>query len=138
MDLYLILAVGSILLLAILILPSIHVIGPTEVGLVLKRFSFAKLKGDNPIAFKGEAGFQAQMLMPGIRLKFWSFDSVRKFPWVQIPAGQIGVVFAQVGEAIPVGAKSAVYKKEFGHFTDLETFITAGGQKGIQRPVLPP
>lgn len=127
-----------IVLLVILILPSIHVIGPTEVGLVMKRFSFTKLKGDNPIAFNGEAGLQAQLLMPGVRLKFWVLYSVRKFPWVQIPAGQIGVVFSQVGDAIPVGAKSAVYKKEFGHFTDLETFIKAGGQKGIQRPVLPP
>ena len=29
-------------------------VGPTEVGLVLKRFSFRKLKDDNPIAFHGE------------------------------------------------------------------------------------
>jgi regulator of protease activity HflC (stomatin/prohibitin superfamily) len=31
-----------------------------------------------------------------------------------------------------------VYKKEFGNFSDLRTFITNGGQKGVQRPVLPP
>ncbi len=39
--------------LLILILPSIRVIGPTEVGLVMKRFSFRKLSEDNPIAFNG-------------------------------------------------------------------------------------
>lgn len=48
-------------LLAILILPSIHVIGPTEVGLVMKRFSFKRLSDDNPVAFNGEAGYQAAL-----------------------------------------------------------------------------
>ena len=31
------------------------------------------------------------------------------YPWVQVPAGEIGVVIAQVGEPLPIGAKSAVY-----------------------------
>jgi hypothetical protein len=29
----------------------------------------AKLPGDNPLAFRGEAGHQAEMLMPGLRFK---------------------------------------------------------------------
>jgi len=133
-------AVGLIVLLflAILILPSIRKIGPTEVGLVTKRFSGSKLEDDNPIAFKGEAGYQADLLMPGLRWKFWILYSVEKFPWVQVPAGEIGVVIAQVGEPLPIGAKSAVYKNEFGNFSDLRTFIEKKGQKGVQRPVLTP
>ena len=43
---------------------SFHSIGATEVGLVGKRFAFRKLGEDNPIAFRGEAGYQATMLMP--------------------------------------------------------------------------
>lgn len=127
-----------VIILAILILPSIRVIGPTEVGLVMKRFGFKKLSNDNPIAFRGEAGFQSELLMPGLRFKFWILYKVAKFPWVQIPAGEIGVVIAQVGSPLPIGAKSAVYKPEFGNFTDLREFIMDGGQKGVQRPVLPP
>ena len=42
----------------IIILASIRSIGPTEVGLVMKRFGFKKLSEDNPIAFNGEAGYQ--------------------------------------------------------------------------------
>lgn len=134
---------GEILILVflfvlILALPSIRIIGPTEVGLVTKRFSFKKLREDNPIAFKGEAGYQADLLMPGWRIKLWVLYSVRKFPWVQIPAGQIGVVIAQVGQPLPIGAKSAAYKNEFGNFTGLKHFIENGGQKGVQRPVLSP
>ena len=67
-----------------------------------------------------------------------SIYKVTKFPWVQVPAGEIGVVIAQVGQPLPIGAKSAVYKPEFGNFTDLRGFIDNGGQKGVQRPVLPP
>ena len=123
--------------LVALLLASVYSIGPTQVGLVRKRFG-AKLPGDNPLAFQGEAGYQAQLLMPGLRFQFYLMFAVTKHPWVQVPAGQIGVVLAQVGRPLPIGAKSAVYKPEFGNFTDLNTFIDKGGQKGVQRPVLSP
>jgi uncharacterized membrane protein YqiK len=116
---------------------SLHLIGPTQVGLVLKRLG-RKLSDDNPIAFKGEAGYQSELLMPGLRFKLWPIYAVSKKPWVQIPAGGIGVVFAQVGESTAIGAKTATYKKEFGNFADLRTFVEKGGQKGVQRPVLQP
>ena len=48
--------------------------------------------------------------MPGIQFKLWPLYAVTRHPMVQIPAGQIGVVIAQVGAPLPVGAKSAVYK----------------------------
>lgn len=118
--------------------PSLRLIGPTEVGLVIKRFSFRRLAEGNPVAFRGEAGYQAPLMMPGIRFKLWILYRVIKYPWVQIPAGQIGVVIAQVGEPLPVGAKTAIYKKEFGNFSSLQNFIRNGGQKGVQRPTLPP
>ncbi len=122
----------------ILVIPSIRVIGPMEVGLVVKKFGVGKLSEDNPIAFDGEAGYQADLLMPGWRWKFWIVYSVRNYPWVQVPAGEIGVIIAQVGEPLPIGAKSAVYKDEFGMFQNLREFVGRGGQKGVQRPVLPP
>ena len=125
------------LVVLVILLSSIYSIGPTQVGLVRKRFG-AKLPGDNPLAFRGEAGYQAEMLMPGLRFKLCLVFAVTKQPWVQVPAGQIGVVIAQVGRPLPIGAKSAVYKPEFGNFTDLNMFIEKGGQKGVQRPVLSP
>jgi hypothetical protein len=121
-----------------LVLPSIRIIGATEVGLVNKRFSFKKLSKDSPIAFNGEAGYQADLLMAGWRWKFWVVYKVEKFPWIQIPAGEIGVVISQAGAPLPIGAKSAHYKPIFGNFSDLRTFVANGGQKGVQRPVMPP
>jgi hypothetical protein len=132
------LLIVGILLAAWSISLSLHKIGPTEVGLVTKRFSFKKLDKDNPVAFNGEAGYQADLLMPGLRWKPYLVYSVDKYPWVQVPAGEIGVVIAQVGSPLPIGAKSAVYKKEFANFSDLRSFVNLGGQKGVQRPVLPP
>jgi hypothetical protein len=128
---------ATTLVLLYLIL-SIRRIGPTEVGLVTKRLGLRRLSQDNPIAFDKEAGYQADLLMPGLRFKPFLVYSVSRFPWVQVPAGEIGVVIAQVGRPLPIGAKSAVYRKEFGNFSDLRSFVSSGGQKGVQRPVLPP
>ena len=125
-------------LLAILVLPSIRIIGPNEVGLVIKRFGFRRLRGDSPIALRGEAGYQADLLMPGWSFRLWLVYAVQKHPWVQVPAGEIGVVIAQVGQPTPIGAKSGVYRPEFGNFSDVREFLLNGGQKGVQRPVLTP
>ncbi len=130
-------AVGVVIILAYIAL-SIRRIGPAEIGLVLKRVSRGKLKEDNAIAFEGEAGYQADLLMPGLRWKSCLFYEVKKFPWVQVPAGEIGVVISQVGAPLPIGAKSAVYKNAFGNFSNLRAFVAGGGQKGVQRPVFPP
>ncbi len=129
---------AGIFVIVFYILMSIRRVGPAEVGLVLKRVSLRKLSEDNAIAFNGEPGYQADLLMPGLRWKAWLFYEVQKFPWVQVPAGEIGVVISQVGAPLPIGAKSAVFKKSFGNFSDLRSFVISGGQKGVQRPVLPP
>ncbi|MGO8788130.1 MAG: SPFH domain-containing protein [Terriglobia bacterium] len=132
-----------IVMVVALLLESYYTIGPTQVGLVRRRFG-AALPEDNPIAFRGEAGYQADLLMPGIRLKNVLVYSVTKHPWVQVPAGQIGIVVAQIGRPLPIGAKSAIYTEAFGNFTDLRAFVEGAGpkkikgEKGVQRPVLSP
>jgi uncharacterized membrane protein YqiK len=104
---------------------------------VVKRFG-KRLDEDQPIAFHGEAGYQAKLLMPGARFKLWPLYGVAKYPWVQVAAGEIGVVIAQIGEPLPIGNKSGKYDHSFGNFTDLTAFIEHGGEKGVQRPVLSP
>jgi uncharacterized membrane protein YqiK len=137
MNAILVAAAVATLLVVLVVLRSVHRIGPSEVGLVTKKLGFRKLHGDNPIALRGECGYQAQLLMPGLRFRLWPVFSVSRHPWVQVPAGEIGVVIAQVGAALPIGAKSAHYQPAFGDFADLDAFL-AGGEKGVQRPVLPP
>ena len=86
-----------------------------------KRFG-AALPEDNPVAFHGEAGYQADLLMPGLRFKFVLVYAVTKHPWVQVPAGQIGIVVAQIGQPLPIGATS----------TTLVNIATVLAEKGIQ------
>ena len=128
-------AVGLFLLLVLL--RSFQSIGPSQVGLVTKRIG-KKNRGDQVVALNGEAGYQADLLMPGLRFKLWPIYKVGRYPWVQIAPDHVGLVIAQVGAPLPTGAKSAVYKPEFGNFADLRTFLSNGGQRGVQRPVLPP
>jgi uncharacterized membrane protein YqiK len=122
---------------AVVVVKSFKNIGPTEVGLPIKRLG-KRLSDGSVIGFHGEAGYQADLLMPGWRFRLWPIYAVAKYPWVQVPAGEIGVVIAQVGEPLPIGAKSAEYRAEFGDFRDVREFLAQGGQKGVQRPVLPP
>jgi uncharacterized membrane protein YqiK len=126
-----------VLLVVVTVARSFHSIGAAQVGLVTKRVG-KRLDDDQLLAMHGEAGYQADLLMPGVRFKFWPIHSVERFPWVQVAPDHIGLVIAQVGEALPTGAKSAVYKPEFGSFADVRSFVANGGQRGVQRPVLPP
>ena len=130
-------ALPFVLLLLIVTFLSIHRIGPNEVGLVIRRWGPRRAQG-GPIAFHGEAGYQADLLMPGIAIRVWPINRVEKHPWVQIPTGEVGLVIAQAGAPLPTGWKSGVYKPVFGQFTDVRTFVAEGGQQGVQRPVLPP
>jgi uncharacterized membrane protein YqiK len=116
---------------------SFHPIGPSQVGLVTRRVG-KKLATDQILALNGEAGFQADLLMPGLRFKLWPVFGVQRHDWVQVPPDHIGLVIAQVGSQLPTGAKSAVYRAEFGNFADVRSFLGHGGQRGVQRPVLPP
>jgi uncharacterized membrane protein YqiK len=133
-------AIGTLVLgalLVVVVLGSFHSIGPSQVGLVTKRIG-RKLAADQILALRGEAGFQADLLMPGLRFKLWPVFGVQRHDWVQVPPDHIGLVLAQVGSRLPTGAKSAVYKPEFGNFADVRAFLGNGGQRGVQRPMLPP
>lgn len=130
--------IGIVLILMLTIsYMSVHSIGPSEIGLVTKKMG-KKLEDGKLIAYDGEAGYQLDLLMPGLRFKLWPLFSVENYPWVQVAPGRIGVVLAQVGAPLPNGAKSAEYQDVFGSFSDVRAFLSGGGQRGVQRPVLPP
>ena len=122
---------------AIIILPSIRKIGAKEIGLSNKRIG-ASLKQGDPVAFNGEAGYQADLLMPGYRFKLWLLYSVTNHRWVQVPGDGIGVVISQVGKPLPPGAKSSPYNVDMETINDVHKFLNNGGGKGVQRNVLPP
>ena len=82
----LVIIAAVVALVALITLRSFHSIGPSEVGLVNKRLARRSLDEGNPVALKGEAGFQADLLMPGLRFKLWPIYAfnleIARAPWV--------------------------------------------------------
>lgn len=120
------------------------VIGPKEFAVVIKRWG-RPLTGGNIIAMHGEAGYQPRLLRTGINFVFWPVCAIQRFPLVEIPNDCVGVIFAQVGLPLEIGQKTAIQPKDpnrkgeyFDDFSDVRKFLELGGQKGIQRYVLPP
>lgn len=56
------------------------------------RVSAKKLKNDYAIALAGQAGYPSEVLLPGLRFELGLVYAVDRYPWVQLPAGQLGVV----------------------------------------------
>jgi len=133
--------IGIVVLIVLLFIKaSFHFIPADMIGAVKKNFGIRKLKGDQIIALEGEVGWQASCLMPGWRFKFWPLYTVKLFPVVQVGQDEIGVVFSQIGENIPVGWRTArqIAGDTEEIYSDVGRFMREGGQKGIQRAVLSP
>ncbi len=58
------------------------------------------------------------------------------YDMVVIPDGCVGVVTSHIGAQSEL--LTAPYDARFGYFTDVETFLAAGGRQGVQEAVLPP
>ena len=107
-----------------------------RIGLVTKKFVLfgadKSLPDSRIIATKGEAGFQAQSLAPGLYWGMWIWQySVDMTPFTIIPEGKIGLVLSKDGKEIPTG-RILARKVESDNFQDATAFLNNGGQKGRQ------
>jgi uncharacterized membrane protein YqiK len=127
--------------LALLVLLSPWLLGmilidEREVGVVIKKFGFAKLPPGQLIALNGEAGYQADTLAPGLHFGYWFFQyRVTKAPMIRIPAGEIGLVLANAGA--PISSERILGKAvPCDNFQDARAFLLNGGEKGRQLAIL--
>ena len=107
-----------------------------KIGLVTKKFVLfgdnKSLPGNRIIATKGEAGFQAQTLAPGLYWGMWIWQySVDMTSFTIIPEGKIGLVLSKDGQEIPTG-RILARKVLSDNFQDATAFLDNGGQKGRQ------
>ncbi|MBK8904043.1 MAG: flotillin family protein [Anaerolineaceae bacterium] len=136
---FVILILGTIgLLIAAIFIKSILglvIISEKEVGVVVKKFG-PRLHAGQLIALKGEAGYQADTLAPGWHFFYfpWQF-AVHRTPVTVIPQGQIGLIVAAAGAAIP---PERILGKVVpcNNFQDARKFLMNGGEKGRQLEVL--
>ncbi len=107
-----------------------------KIGLVTKKFvlfgEHKELPDGRIIATKGEAGFQAQSLAPGLYFWkwVWQFD-VAMEEFTVIPEGKIGLVLSKDGAEIFTGSILAK-RVDCDNFQDAEKFLSSGGMRGRQ------
>jgi len=107
-----------------------------RIGLVTKKFVLfgedKSLPDSRIVATKGEAGFQAQTLAPGLYWMKWIWQySIDMTPFTIIPEGRVGLVLSKDGREIPTGHILA-RKVPCDNFQDAAAFLDNGGQKGRQ------
>lgn len=112
------------------------IVPENRIGLVTKKFVLFGANRSLPdgriIATKGEAGFQAKTLAPGLYWGMWPWQyGVNMQPFLVIPEGNIGLILANDGAEIPTGAILG-RRVESDNFQDAESFLNHGGQKGRQ------
>jgi uncharacterized membrane protein YqiK len=107
-----------------------------KIGLVTKKFVLFGADRELPdgriIATKGEAGFQAKTLAPGLYFGMWPWQyAVTMEKFMVIPEGKIGLVLSKDGAEIPTGGILAK-RVECDNFQDAEKFLNNGGARGRQ------
>ena len=112
------------------------IVPENRIGLVTKKFVLVGPNRGLPdgriIATKGEAGFQARTLAPGLYWNMWPWQySVNMVPFMVIPEGKIGLLLSKDGAEIPTG-RILARKVDCDNFQDAQKFLDNGGQRGRQ------
>ncbi len=129
------LAIAAAALLLLSLLVGLVVIHEAESGLVIRRYGHPLAAG-RIIAVDNEAGYQARMLPPGWHFPLWRWKfKVVRVPLIEVTSGQIALVVAKDGAAIPA---ERVLGRELDcdNFQDAVRFLERGGEKGRQLAIL--
>jgi uncharacterized membrane protein YqiK len=114
---------------------GLRVISEREAGVIVKRFG-RPLPAGRVVALDGEAGLQAKLLTPGWHFGYWHWlYKVQRVPLVIVPSGEIALVVAADGAAMP---PNQILGREIpcDSYQDAEKFLRGGGQRGRQMSVL--
>lgn len=124
------------------ILLGIVFISEHQTGIVIKKFV---LFGNNKtlpegriVAINGEAGYQAEMLPPGLHFWKWFWQyTINKIEFTTVEEGKLSLIESKDGDPLDSGhitSKSVSCNK----YQDASLFLSSGGQKGKQRDYLTP
>lgn len=123
-------------------LAGIIIVPDDGIGLVTKKFVLFGFNRELPpgkiVALKGEAGFQAATLAPGLKFGYWPWQyKVEIKPFFVVPNGKIGIVEACDGKPMPDG-RILGCQVECDNYQDALAFLRNGGERGVQMAVIPP
>jgi uncharacterized membrane protein YqiK len=107
-----------------------------QVGIIIKKFGSRSLPPGRLIALNGEAGYQADTLAPGLHFGYFRWQyRILKVPVVIVPQGEIALVLAADGDAIPT---ERILGKvvDSDNYQDARKFLNNSGEKGRQLGLL--
>src|SRR5205823_2807828 len=107
-----------------------------QVGIVVKRFGSRGLVPGRLVALGGESGYQADTLAPGLHFGYWRWQyRILKMPLTVVPQGEIALVIAADGAAIP-SERILGHVVDCDNFQDARKFLLNAGEKGRQLGIL--
>jgi uncharacterized membrane protein YqiK len=117
------------------------IVAEDNIGLITKKFVLFGANKELPpgriIATKGEAGFQAEPLPPGLHWGYWPWQySIDMIKFITIPTGKIGLIDSKDGAKLEDGHILG-RKVECQQFQNTTAFLDNGGEKGRQATYLP-
>jgi uncharacterized membrane protein YqiK len=126
----------ALALIALVMQSGFVLIRERQAGIVVKRFARKSLEPGRLIALAGEAGYQADLLAPGLHSGYWPWQyRIIKVPVTVVPQGEIALVLAADGAAIP-SERILGQVVESDNFQDARKFLVNGGEKGRQLGIL--
>lgn len=135
-------SLGGVLVLSGVIATSVVVIDANVVGHLNRVYLGRDLPEGRIIALAGQNGPQAEVLGPGLHLRFMMnlLYKLEAFPVIEIPAGHYGLLTAKDGEPLQKGQflASGWPDDQFEAMLDARYFLTHKGQKGSQLSILKP
>jgi uncharacterized membrane protein YqiK len=140
------LVLGIVVLVAlyrwVLWLFGVIIVPDDSIGIVTKKFvlfgSNQRLADGHILALKGEAGYQADTLAPGLHWALWPWQyTVKMQKFVTIPVGKIGLVESCDGQPLPSG-RIVAKRVQCNSFQNARAFLEGGGERGPQIDVIPP
>ncbi len=129
------LIIGVFVLLILLWVSVLNAKGD-EIVVLERRWFGAAMPENRTVAKSNEIGVQARILGPGLRFLAPFIYKKRKYKFVTIRKGEVGLVTAITGEPLASGQLFA-NPVECNSYQDGEAFLTNGGQKGPQVAILP-
>ena len=126
-------------LVVILVVPSIRIIGPTEVGLVTKRFCARETPRRQPDRLPRRGRLPGRSA--DARLAFQVLGGLRRGEasrGCRFGPARSAWSWPRWASRCPSAPSRPSRSSELNLITDLRAWLKAGGQKGVQRPVLPP
>jgi uncharacterized membrane protein YqiK len=121
---------------------GVVIVPQDSIGVVNKKFvifgSNRTLPDGAIIALKGEAGFQADTLAPGLHFLLWPWQyEITRQKFISIEEGAVGVVEARDGKPL-AGGHVLARRIECDSFQSARAFLTGGGERGPQITIIPP